>query len=94
MTVNTCVKNMETLSLPLDPSPSGPLLQGGSGFSHSSSEKLVIKEMKMREKERKRDLVRQASQKFNKKKFKSYKSPLLQSVVWALNTTKQYKLPN
>ena len=82
MTVNTCVKNMKTLSLPLDPSPSGPLLQGGSGFSHSSSEKsssegvwLVRKEKKIREKERKWELVRQASQKFNKKNLKVTKVP-------------------
>ena len=58
MTVNTYVKNMETLSFPWDPSPSGLLLQGGRGFSHSSSEKsflegvsLVRKEKKMKENE-------------------------------------------
>ena len=56
MTVNTCMKNMETLSLPWDPSPSGLLLQGERDFSHSSSDKsflegvsLVRKEKKMKE---------------------------------------------
>ena len=68
MTVNTYVKNMETLSLPLDPSPSGLLLQGGKGFSHSSSRKSsskgvwpVRKDKKMKENERNRDLFKQAS---------------------------------
>ena len=56
MTMNTYVKNMGTLSLPLDPSLSGLLLQGGKGFSHSSSKKSsakgvwqVRKEKKMKE---------------------------------------------
>ena len=38
MAVNTCMKNMEPHSLPPDPLPSGLLLQGGRGSSHSSSE--------------------------------------------------------
>ena len=36
--VDTCVKNMEHLSLPQDPAPSSPLLQGERGSSRSSSE--------------------------------------------------------
>ena len=38
MAVDTCVKNMEQLSLPQDPAPSSPLLQGERGSSRSSSE--------------------------------------------------------
>ena len=38
MAMNTCVKNMEPLNLPPDPLPSGLLLQGRRGSSHSSSE--------------------------------------------------------
>ena len=38
MAVNTCVRNMEPLSLPSNPLPSGLLLQGGRGSSHSSSD--------------------------------------------------------
>ena len=38
MVVDTCVKNMEHLSLPQDPAPNSPLLQGERGFSYSSSE--------------------------------------------------------
>ena len=38
MEVDTCVKNMEHLSLPQDPAPSNPLLQGERGSSRSSSE--------------------------------------------------------
>ena len=38
MAVNTCMKNMELLNLPSNPLPSGLLLQGGRGSSHSSSE--------------------------------------------------------
>ena len=51
MTVDTCVKNMEHLSLPQDPAPSSPLLQGERGSSRSSSEGvwLVRKGEKMRE---------------------------------------------
>ena len=38
MAVDTCMKNMEHLSLPQDPAPSSPLLQGERGSSRSSSE--------------------------------------------------------
>ena len=38
MAVDICVKNMEHLSLPQDPAPSSPLLQGERGSSCSSSE--------------------------------------------------------
>ena len=38
MAVDTCVKNMEHLSLPQDPAHSIPLLQGERGSSRSSSE--------------------------------------------------------
>ena len=38
MEVDTCVKNMEHLSLPQDPAPSSPLLQGERGSSRSPSE--------------------------------------------------------
>ena len=54
--VDTCVKNMEHLSLPQDPATSSPLLQGERGYSCSSSELsssegvwLVRKGEKMRE---------------------------------------------
>ena len=60
MTVDTCVKNMEPLSLPVDPLPNSLLLQGERGFSRSFSELsssegvwLVRKGEKVREKERK-----------------------------------------
>ena len=56
MAVDTCVKNMEHLSLPQDPAPNSPLLQGERGSSRSSSELsssegvwLVRKGEKMRE---------------------------------------------
>ena len=56
MAVDTCVKNMEHLSLPQDPAPSSPLFQGERGSSRSSSEVsssegvwLVRKGEKMRE---------------------------------------------
>ena len=58
--VDTCVKNMEPLSLPSDPTPSSLLLQGGmvssrSSFELSSSEGvwLVRNGEKVRENERK-----------------------------------------
>ena len=60
MAVDTCVKNMEPLSLPQDPLPSSLLFQGERGSSHSSSKLsssegvwLVRKGEKVREKERK-----------------------------------------
>ena len=56
MAVDTCMKNMEHLSLPQDPAPSSPLLQGERGSSRSSFELsssegvwLVRKGEKMRE---------------------------------------------
>ena len=56
MAVDTCVKNMEHLSLPQDPAHSNPLLEGERGSSRSSSELsslegvwLVRKGEKMRE---------------------------------------------
>ena len=60
MAVDTCVKNMEPLSLPQDPSPSSLLLQGEKVSSRSSFELsslegvcLVRKGEKVRENERK-----------------------------------------
>ena len=65
MAVVTSVKNMEPLSLPQDPSPSGLLLQGGKGSSRSSSELsssedvwLVRKREKERENEKERELLK------------------------------------
>ena len=60
MAMDTCVKNMEPLSLPQDPLPSSLFLQGERGSSHSSSELsfsegvwLVRKGEKVRENESK-----------------------------------------
>ena len=61
MAVNTCVKNMESISLLLVPLPSDLLLQGGRVSSHSSSELSFLggclASEKMRESEGKREKV-------------------------------------
>ena len=70
MTMSTCFKNMKTLRLSQVPLPNAPLLQGGRGFSHSSSKKILIgclaserKRKIMKEAERKQKLLEQDSPK-------------------------------
>ena len=102
MTVDTCVKNMETLSLLQDLLPSGLLLQGGRGFSHSSSEKsslegvwIVRKEKKMKENERKTRACSTSLQKLLLiRKLKSKNFLVTKCSLGIIYHKKNYKLPN
>ena len=93
MSVNTCVEKTRTLYLPQVPLPHPYLLlQGMRGFSYSSYELssskgvwLVRKEKKMKENG---SLFDKPPNKFNSKT--KTKKTHLQSVVWALYTTKNY----
>ena len=93
MAVDTCMKNMEPLSLPQDPLPSSLLLQGENVSSHSSSElsssegvQLVRKGEKVRENEKKNEKEPEELKASRSQNFISDQKGLLQSLVWGLYT--------
>ena len=80
-TVDTCMKIMENLSLPQDPTPSSLFLQGERGSSRSSSElsssEGVWLVRKWKENERKREKVKPKTGELKASPKKNYCRKLL-----------------
>ena len=89
MAMDTFVKNMEHLSLPQDPSPSGLLLQGGKVSSRSSSELSSSEAVWLVRKWKENERVRKAGKMLKASRPSFINDPTkvsVYSVAWGLYT--------